>query len=113
MASNRAFFWTVLSSATRGATAWARSSRSRVESPELRAVAISASHPLGRKISSNLTLQRALNRVRMPSVYDRHVNARFAGRLSRSQFGPHPSRPQLALAVAEIFHRRRQLAHKA
>src|SRR5882762_7342189 len=113
MASSRAFFCAVESSATRAAAARARSSRSRVESPELSAVAISAPDSLRRKIGSDPTLDGSLNGVRMTPIHDRHMDPRRTRRLGRPQLGAHPPGPQLALAVAEVFHRGRKRAHDA
>ena len=53
------------------------------------------------------------NRLGMAAIHNCHVDPGFAGRLGRAQLRPHAPCAQLSFAVAEIFHRRRQLAHDA
>src|ERR1700687_3756052 len=111
IASRRAFFSAVVSCAIRAVALCARRSLSRVEVGVRTLVAIGRLSALRRKISSDLTLEGPRNSMRMASIRDSNVRAGFTSQLGGAQLGAHASRAQLALAIADGFHGRGQLAH--
>src|SRR6266849_1821080 len=113
IATSMEFFCALVSCARCTAASRARKSLPRVEVGVLRLVAIRRLPALWREIGPDLALECPRNSLGMASIGDSDAGTSFAGHLGCAQLGAHASRSQFALALAQGFHVRCELAHCA